>query len=76
MQLDFLAQLPLKANAAAVAHDQHPDHQIGVNRWSADLAVEGFQLPAQVCQHPRHDRINPAQQVVRWNTPFEIEQVK
>src|ERR1700732_4497793 len=34
VQLDLLAQPPLKANAVAVANDQHPDHQLGVDRWS------------------------------------------
>src|SRR5215470_8323609 len=31
MQFDFLAELPLKADTKAVADDQHPDHQLGVN---------------------------------------------
>ena len=29
VQFDLLAQLPLEADAIAVAHDQHPDHQLG-----------------------------------------------
>ena len=76
VQLDFLAQPPLKADAIAVAHDQHPDHQLGINRWPADLAVEWRELLAKFAQYPRHHRIDPAQQVARWNAPFEVEQVK
>ncbi|MGA2313574.1 MAG: hypothetical protein ABSF87_14575 [Xanthobacteraceae bacterium] len=26
--------------------------------------------------YPCHDRIDPAQQMARWDAPFEIEQVK
>jgi hypothetical protein len=58
-------------HAVAVANDQHPDHQPGVDRWSADLAVE-----RQVTQYPCHNRIDPAQQMARWNAPFQIEKVK
>ena len=46
--LDFLAQPPLEADAVAVAHDQHPDHELGIDRRSADVAIKGRQLPAQV----------------------------
>src|SRR5579863_57824 len=76
MQLDFLAQLPLKTDAVAVADNQHPDHQLGINRWPADLAVERHQLLAKLTQYAAHNRIDPAQQVARRNTPFEVEQVK
>ena len=76
VQLDLLAQPPLKAYAVAVANDQHPDHQLGVDRWSADLAVERHQLLAKLTQYPGHNRIDPAQQMARWDTPFEVEQVK
>jgi transposase len=37
MQLDFLAQLPLKADAIAVAYDQHADHELGVDRRAAKV---------------------------------------
>ena len=47
VQFDFLAQLPLKADAIAVAHDQHPDRQLGVDRRPAEAAIEGLQLLAQ-----------------------------
>src|SRR6516164_1165198 len=33
VQVDFLAQPPFRANAEAVAHDQHADQQLGINRW-------------------------------------------
>jgi hypothetical protein len=44
MQLYLLAQLPLKADAIAVAHRQHPDHELGIDRRSANVAVERREL--------------------------------
>src|ERR1700676_1526538 len=76
MQFDFLAQLPLKTDAVAVADDQHPDHQLGINRGPANAAIKGRQLIAKLNQYPRHHRIDPAQKMARWNAPFEVEQVK
>ena len=70
MQLDFLAQLTLKTDAIAVADHQHPQHELGVDRGPADVAVESRQLIAQVSQHPRHDWIDPAQQMARRNAIF------
>ena len=31
MQGDLLAELPLRADAVAVADDEHPDHQLGID---------------------------------------------
>jgi hypothetical protein len=76
VQFDFLTQPPLKANAEAVTHDQHPDHQLWINRRPANLAVERYKLLPKLGQDPRHHRINPAQQMTRRNTPFEVEKVK
>src|SRR5262249_43251265 len=64
---------PLEADAVAVADDQHPEHEFGINRRAANLAIEGRQLLVQVSQHPRHDRVDPAQQMARWNAPFKVE---
>ena len=59
----FLAQLPLGANAEAVANDKHPDQQLGIDRRSADGAGEWTQLFVQVAEHRCHENIHPAQQV-------------
>ncbi len=61
----FLAQPSLEADAVAVADNQHPQQEFGVDRGPADVAVEWCQLLARVSQHPRHHRIDPAQQMVR-----------
>src|SRR5215813_4329275 len=38
--MDLLAQPPFRADAEAVAHDQHADHQFWIDRRSAYGAVE------------------------------------
>jgi hypothetical protein len=70
-----LTQPSLKADSVAVAHDQHPDHELGINRRPANVAVEGCQLLMQVSHDPRYFGIDPAQQMACRNTPFEIEEV-
>src|SRR5262245_30071021 len=76
VKLDFLAQLALEADAVAVADDQHPQHELGIDGRPADLAVEGPQLLAKVGQHPRHDRVDAAQEMARRNALFQVEQVE
>ena len=76
MHLDFLAQPPLEADAVAVANNQHPDHEFRINRRASSLAVERCQLLAQLSQNPRYNRIDPAQQMARWNTGLEVEQIE
>src|SRR5262245_55683040 len=60
MKFDLLAQLPIKADAIAVADNEHPDHQLRIDRGSPDLAIKGRQLFAKFNQHPRDDWIEPA----------------
>ncbi len=45
IEVDFLAQAPLGANAEAVADDEHPDHQLRIDRWPPKRAVKWRQLP-------------------------------
>jgi len=46
--MDLLAQAPFGADAEAIADEQHPDHQLGIDRGPADLAVEGAQMRADL----------------------------
>ena len=48
--MHLFAQPPLRSNAEAVAHDQHPDHQFRINRRAADLTVERPQVRSQARQ--------------------------
>ena len=45
VQMHLLAKSTLGADAEAVADNQHPDHQLGVDRRSPHGAVERCQLP-------------------------------
>jgi hypothetical protein len=40
VQHHFLAQPALMANAIAVTDQKHPDHQLGIDRGPADVAVK------------------------------------
>src|SRR5262249_3075743 len=74
IEMHFLAQASLGADAEAVADDQHPDHQLRINRWPPKRAVERRQLPPQLTEF--HEPINLAQQMVGWNVPFERELIE
>jgi hypothetical protein len=76
VQVYLLAQLPLKADSIAVAHHQHPDHELGIDRRSANVAVERRELLTQISQNPRHCRIDLTQQMVCRNAFFHVEQIK
>jgi hypothetical protein len=52
IEVDFLAKAPLRSNAKAIAHDQHSDHQLRIDRGPADRAVEPRQLSPQVVSEP------------------------
>jgi hypothetical protein len=73
VKFKFFAQPPLEADAVAIADDQHPDHKLGINRSPANVAIEGRELLAKLNQYPCHHRIDPAQQMARWDAPFEVE---
>ena len=44
VQVHLLAQPPFGANAVAVANQQHPDEQFGINRRPAGRAVKWRQM--------------------------------
>ena len=50
MRWNFLAQTPLGTDAVAIANDEHPDHQLGINRGATDVAVILSQVLAQIIQ--------------------------
>jgi hypothetical protein len=65
IEVDFLAQPPLGADAEAIADDQHSDHQLWINRWPAHRAVECRQLPPHIPQ--LDEPVDGAQQMIRRN---------
>src|SRR5712675_2570195 len=44
VQVNLLAQPPFRTNAVAVANQQHPDEQLGINRRPASRAVKWRQV--------------------------------
>jgi hypothetical protein len=47
IKVNFIAQAPFRTDPEAVANNQHPDHQFGIDRGPADGAVEWSQFPPQ-----------------------------
>jgi hypothetical protein len=70
----FLAQASLRADAQAVADQQHADHQLGINRGSADGAVEARQVLAQF--GAVDEAVDAPQQVITGNVIFKPELVE
>jgi len=50
IKVDLVAQPPLRANAEAIADDQHPDHQLWINRGPPNVAVVRPQMRPQLGQ--------------------------
>src|ERR1700749_4502912 len=76
VQRDFLAQPALMANAVTVTDQEHPDHQLGIDRGSADVAVERLQLLVQIGQNGGREHIDPPQQVVPRDHLVQAKLVK
>src|SRR5580658_4098375 len=74
IEMDFLAQAPLGADAKAIPDDQHPDHQLGINRWPSQRAVERRQLAAQFRQLDK--TLDRPQQMIRRHMSVEREVVE
>ena len=71
---DLVAQSPLGTDRIAIADQQHPDHQLRIYRGAADLAVKRLELLTH--QAEVEQRIQLAQQMVRWNLVLEPEMVE
>ncbi len=74
VEVDLLAEPPLRADAQAVAHQQHPDHQLGVDRGPAGQAVERGQVRPHALQVD--EAIHGPEQVVRRDMPLQRELVE
>ncbi len=74
VQVDLVAEPPFRPDAEAVAHDQHADHQLRIDRGPARLAVERRQLPPQPCEID--ETVDRPEQVVGWHVAVEREVVE
>ena len=73
--MHFFTEPPLRADAEAVADEQHPDHQFGINRGPACCTVERRQMPPQPIEID--EAIDGTQHVIGGNVviqPKLIEQ--
>src|SRR5208282_6465745 len=74
IKVDLIAQPPLRANAKAVADEQHPDHQFGIGRWSPHRAVERGQTPSQLTK--LDEPVDRSQQMIGRYVAFQRELIE
>ncbi|PWC56069.1 hypothetical protein TSO221_03245 [Azospirillum sp. TSO22-1] len=74
VQMHLLAQPALRADAAAVADKQHPDHQLRIDRGAPNRAVERLQMRTEAGQVD--EAVDRAKQVVRRDMAFEAELIE
>src|ERR1700745_153215 len=74
VQVHLLAQPPFRADAKAVADQQHPHHEFGVHRGPSSVAVEGCKVLAQIRQV--EIPIDAAEQMVRRYVLIKVEGIK
>ena len=72
--MHLLAQPPLRADAEAIAYQQHADDQFRIDRGPARLAVEGPQLLAQTRQV--YEPIDRTKQVIRWHVSLKAKAIE
>src|SRR3546814_11832466 len=63
VQAHLFAQPTLRTDPHAIAYDQHPDHQLRINRWPTRLAIIGPHMLAQVT--PIHEPIDRPEEVIQ-----------
>ena len=69
--MNLVAKAALGPDAHAVADDQHPDHQLGIDRGPAHLAVKRLQQLAQLIQ--LEVAVDAPEQVIGRNVFVEAE---
>ena len=72
--MHLVAQPVFGADAEAVAHDQHADHQLGINGGPADAAVVGPEVFAHSGQVDK--AINRAKKMIHRHVTIEVEAVE
>lgn len=72
--MHLLAQPPLGADAHAIANDQHPDHQLRIDRWPTRIAIEWAQMLAQITEVA--EPIDRPKEMIRGHMILDAEAVK
>ncbi|RXH39751.1 hypothetical protein XH94_17975 [Bradyrhizobium zhanjiangense] len=68
------SQAPLRSDAEAVTDQEHPDHQLGIDRRSTDAAIERRQVPPDLFKIDKP--VNQPQQVISRDMSFERELIE
>src|SRR5579864_2530030 len=74
VHLNVATQCPLRADREHVADDQHPDHELRINRRPTKLRIERSQLrvyPRQV-----ENAGNPPYRVIAGNSLIKTERIE
>ena len=50
VEVDFLAQAPLRADPKAVSNQQHPHHEFRIHRRAAGVTVKRGEMLTQFCE--------------------------
>jgi hypothetical protein len=74
VDLDLATDHALRSDGEHVANDKHPDHQLGVDRWSTRVRIVG----REVLVHPTEVEhgFDLAHEVVEWHDLIEVEIVE
>ena len=71
VELDLTTEPALGADRVAVADQEHPDHQLGIDRGTSRVTVERREIGPQPARI--ESGVDPAQQMIRRNAFLEIE---
>jgi hypothetical protein len=74
IKVDLIAQPPFRSEAEAVADQEHPDHQLGIDRRLTNTTVERRQVPPDLFKVDKP--VDRAQQVVGGDMSFERELIE
>lgn len=74
VQMHFLAELALRADAEAVADHQHPDQKRRINRWTSGVAVVRRKVLVQLAQIEK--AVDASEQVIGGDVDVEIEAIE
>src|SRR5450432_4052313 len=74
IEVNFLTQPPLGANAEAVVDDQHPDHQLRIDRGASDIAVKKSKMRPDV--RKIDEPVDLAQDVIDGNMPLQAKAIE
>lgn len=72
--MNFLAEPGLGANAVEISHQQHPDHQLGINRGAPGMAVKRRKLGTQRFEVQKP--VDLAQKMILGNVVTEAKPVE